>query len=317
MSRDLTKQKGYDILYLKKNDYGEKMRKILALFISVVAILSVSANVEFKQPYNVYKDISYGKSEQNNMDIYIPTSASRAKYNGCIIYIHGGSWYSGKKESMEKDCIFSAQNGYVCATMNYTLMDAEDYSIYKVLDDVTAAAKKLKSFCKSKEISLSKMALAGHSAGGHISMLYAYSRAKEAPMKIAFTVSRAGPVEFHDKNWRDGVSFMALILNGGVTDYENNEMTDEEAEAEIEKAIKKVSPYYHINSSSVPTIMAYGKKDTTVSYNQATMLDKRLTKYGVKHDFIIYPNSGHKLNKDDASQKQYEKKLLEYCKAYF
>ena len=48
----------------------------------------------------------YPKNERNNYTLYIPYSSTfeKDKYNGILLFIHGGSWTHGVKEDIEFLC---------------------------------------------------------------------------------------------------------------------------------------------------------------------------------------------------------------------
>ena len=66
----------------------------------------------------------YDKNERNIYDLYIPysTEFTTDKHNGVILFIHGGSWTSGDKADMEYLAKRYAKQGYITATMSYTLL---------------------------------------------------------------------------------------------------------------------------------------------------------------------------------------------------
>ena len=67
---------------------------------------------------------NYEKNERNVYDLYIPYSAllNKDNYNGIILFVHGGSWIEGSKESFEEFCKIYGELGYITATMGYTVL---------------------------------------------------------------------------------------------------------------------------------------------------------------------------------------------------
>lgn len=286
---------------------------MIALMMAVFGFLISVINTDVKVSYKVYSDVKYGSRANNTMDVYIPETAYKVPENGMVIFLHGGSWYKGDKKTMKNDCIKTAQNGYVCATMNYSFIDEDNYSIDMVLNEVTAAIKKVKSYCADKKIKINKVAVSGFSAGAHIALLYSYKRAQSCPLKLCFVASKSGPTDFHE----DKLGFMALVLSGDYTKYDFSNMTQEQEDAACEKMVLKVSPLNYVTKNSVPTIIAHGKLDKTVPYSQATSLNSKLNKCGVTHKFITFADSGHSLDKNEDSLNKYYKTLKEYCRTYF
>lgn len=146
------------------------------------------------------------KNERNIYDLYIPysTEFTKDKHNGVILFIHGGSWTSGDKADMEYLAKRYAKQGYITATMSYTLLieNFTDYNIFKIMDEITACIQSIKEQLISRNYDDSKLelALGGTSAGGHIALLYAYSMSN-SPIQIKFMIDIVGPVSIEPKYW--------------------------------------------------------------------------------------------------------------------
>ena len=92
-----------------------------------------------------------------------------------MLWIHGGAWIGGNKEQLDIMCkLFSAQ-GYISATVGYTLLgDKYQYNnIYRIIDEITACIKAIKNKLKDYGFDESKLLL---SIGGHIKYRRAFSR---------------------------------------------------------------------------------------------------------------------------------------------
>ena len=162
-------------------------------------------------------------SDQNDirkLDIYYPTSiklgsADKAK---AVITIHGGSWSGGRKEDYSHMTPYIIGQGLIHVNMDYRLLknlsdagnngddseDAEnnDAPYVQMLDDIQMAIKFLKTNATAYRIDTSAIGLMGYSAGGHLAMLYAFSRDKgegsENTIPVKLVISEAGPTDFRD-----------------------------------------------------------------------------------------------------------------------
>jgi acetyl esterase/lipase len=96
---------------------------------------------------NINEGNNYEKNERNVYSLYIPYSATQRKTenNHIILFIHGGSWIGGDKESLEPFCRIYAQMGYITATLGYTLLngDYKNYNIFRQLDEITACIQSI------------------------------------------------------------------------------------------------------------------------------------------------------------------------------
>ena len=78
--------------------------------------------------YNVIKNLKYGEGERNVLDLWI---ADENVNSPLIIYIHGGGFSSGNKESAYRKNSFNRikkfiDNGISFATINYRFRNNED-----------------------------------------------------------------------------------------------------------------------------------------------------------------------------------------------
>ena len=86
--------------------------------------------------------------------------------------------------------------------------------------------------------------------------------------------------------------------------------------ARASAALAKASPLTYVTTSCPPTIITHGQKDTTVPYSNAVTLAAALEAFGVKHDFIAYPNSDHNLSNDPECQKKADSLINDYALSY-
>lgn len=289
--------------------------KIMAFFMSIIAFFAGLFGIDFepKSDY-VFKDLSYGTHERQVLDLRLPENSDGEV--GLVLSIHGGAWIGGEKD-VYKDNLKSICNdlGYAAAAINYRYL-SEDVTLHDIADDIQAALGVIKQKGAEKGITINKVLLTGASAGAHLSMFYAYARADVSPIKPAAVVSYCGPTDLTDENY-----------------YINNDLGDPETVANLfsmacgktftfnqrhtaTEELKAVSPLYYVNESTVPTVICHGQKDTIVPYTNATAIIEKFDRYGVKYDFVSYPNSGHGLDNDPAEQERANELIFEYARTY-
>ena len=262
----------------------------------------------------------YGPHERNTVDIIMPEGAYGTT-RGMILCIYGGAWISGDKEGYSEKLREYASKGYVAAALNYRYVS--DYIHVKdELDDIENALAKVKEVAAEQGCTVNKALLTGASAGAHLSMLYAYSRADSSPVKPCAVVSESGPTDLSNPEYlvllagNDETTLALLCKLCGV------KITMKEYRNKIGrynlwlKAIKKVSPVSYVNGNCAPTVIAHGMVDGVVPYSDAVELDSLLTGAGAKHDFIVFPNSGHFLESDPPQRETLDKLFYEYAEGY-
>ena len=175
----------------------------------------------------------YKKNDRNIYDLYIPQYALDRKNetNGIILWIHGGAWIEGTKDGMDIFCKLYSQQGYISATVGYTLLNSKDkvFNIFKMLDEITACIKAIKKYLIGLGFvgNKLKLAIGGYSAGGHLALLYSYLIKKVDIIPIQFIINYVGPIGLHGKY------YYKLKSNNDTDTLENIEKVEI-----IEQAIK-------------------------------------------------------------------------------
>lgn len=121
--------------------------------------------------YNVIKNLKYGEGERNVLDLWI---ADEKVNSPLIIYIHGGGFSSGNKESAYRKNSFNRikkfiDNGISFATINYRFRNNED-GIITSLNDAKRALQFLRFNSDVYSLDKSKIGVMGSSAGATSSM---------------------------------------------------------------------------------------------------------------------------------------------------
>lgn len=231
-----------------------------------------------------------------------------------MLEIHGGSWIAGHKDISKSDKkYYCNKNDVAIAGINYSYV-SESVHMDTLINEITMALTKIKELAASKNININNVLLTGKSAGGHLSLLYAYKCKDISPIPVSCVVSYCGPTDLTDKNFfynTDGSrKEWAIELAGKVTGIDITNMAEDFASAQDE--LKKYSPLTYVDESAVPTVIGHGEKDTVVPFTNAISLDEALTRANVDHIFIRYPNSEHSLQEDPESAEAMDK-WLDYC----
>lgn len=154
---------------------------------------------------NVTSDLSYGPHPQQKMDVYLP--ANRSAETPLIIFLHGGGFIGGDKKEVSDVAQIYLDLGYAVANINYRLIDTaglfrepmvhqlSNITIAHQLDDIAVAIDKIGNMANEWRINSSKWAIAGHSAGATLALLYAHG-AHNTPGRIKAAVNFAGAITF-------------------------------------------------------------------------------------------------------------------------
>lgn len=260
--------------------------------------------------YNVKKEISYGEyGERNLLDIAFPRNKEAASL---IVFIHGGGWIGGSKSNYAESYSKKYSDGYVYAAINYRYVN-EEFHCNDILIDIQKAMLKIKDVCKENNYNINKVAFFGHSAGGHLSLLYAYKMRDVCPFNIGFVSSLAGPTDLSDEKYitESAIGDSYYDLAGFMTGL----IIDANSFKDCKEALLEVSPINYVNQAC-PTIICHGDKDEIVPYSNAKTLNDKLEGAHIKHDFFTFTDSGHGLDKSEDVNKKYEEKFKEYKNNY-
>lgn len=235
------------------------------------------------------------RSKRQTYDLVIPKSASGSM--GLILCIHGGGWVEGNKDDYTSSLMrISEEKGFAAACMNYRYV-SEAVGFDDILDDVSGTLSAIREIGAACGVCFDRVLLTGISAGGHISLLYAYTRRDTAPIPPVCVVELCGPTDFEDGfyysdensvNHAVGPEYFRGIISRGV--HYNIDPDDLAAAA---PALRQYSPVNFIDKDTVPTVFGHGEQDTIVPYQNALDLDAKLTACGVEHTFVSFPDSGH------------------------
>lgn len=267
--------------------------------------------------FKAYKDLSYGKKAKNKYDLYIPSNVRQAGKGAMIALIHGGAYQEGSKDDEASIGYLYTAAGYIVANIDYT--PTAKYNSVDLLDmnaELFQAVKAAKKKLTRLGITCNEMATFGYSAGGGLSLTYAYTHAKDSAIPVKFVSAGSAPVDFTSDAWMNGLYVK--------TKQEAAEFVtgDKYTEAQVgsgtkgERVLKKMSPITYLKSDSVPTLLLYGEQDYLVPTGQHKDFLKKLDKVGVYHEVFLNPYGGHLSLLSEAGVK-WLVRTLTWCEVYF
>ena len=297
------------------------LTKIGAFFMAIISFFNIlfAGYIRHYPDNRIFLNQCYtdSKDKRQKYDLVFP---KKAKGNlGLVLCIHGGGWVEGSKDEYT-DSLFqvSEEKGVAAACMNYRYV-SEDVSYDDVLDDISSALAAIKAKGAEYGVNFDKVLLTGISAGGHLSLLYAYTRKDAAPIKPACVVELCGPTDLENPFFYSvenrvgasvGVEYFRNIISNGIgfdIDLDNFDTARE--------TMKKYSPINYVDENTVPTVLGQGEIDNIVPYQNSVDLDRKLTEFNVEHTFISFPNSNHECE-DKESMSKIMKLFFEYIDTY-
>jgi acetyl esterase/lipase len=229
-------------------------------------------------------DVEYSRIDRETltMDIYFPQKQKEG--SPAVIYVHGGAWASGNKESGPGLLIIAelVKNGYLVAAVDYRLAPAHIFPAQIV--DVKTAVRFLKQNAAVYGIDASRIGAFGTSAGGHLVSL--------AGLTADYDL-------FRDDQYRevsDGVMAVADLF--GPADLESlftglEKMLAERIFGKKDDALKVASPVEYVRGDGPPFLIIQGDKDAVVPLYQSEEFYRSLVDSGNYAELFIVKNAGH------------------------
>ncbi|MBE6725028.1 MAG: alpha/beta hydrolase [Ruminococcaceae bacterium] len=246
----------------------------------------------------LFENAPYGDHERQRYDLILPEE--NAGERGLILFIHGGSWIHGDKAAYRDDLDFWAGKGFAAASVNYHYL-APDVHMDTLVSDIALAVFAIRRKAEAHGVKLGKALLTGASAGGHLSLLYAYSMAEISAIKPACVVDYCGPALLSDEKLLFTAPEHHPPMDQWIELFSNLTgipFTLENWKAVI-RELDRYSPVTYISDSSVPTILVYGMKDDVVPFSNAKALRDGLEAHGVEYVFLPMPEAGHGLEQPE------------------
>lgn len=263
------------------------MRIFYGLFLMVIYCSSCQQEPVNPPPAGPLRDttllnLSYGSAPAQILDLGLP--ANRTSNTPLVIVIHGGGWVTGDKAELNWLLNGLKARGFAVANINYrlTLNTTDNYKMQ--LDDVDSAINYTLRRSAINTFNGQKLYIAGHSAGGHLSLSYAYTR--NATGRIKAVGSLAGPTDLYNMSY-----YNFNIYNPILEPYLGLPLFP--ASAEATARYKNCSPFYQANATVPATIFFHGDLDFVVAPDQSSSLNTKLGTLGVDHKLVSYPLTFH------------------------
>lgn len=212
------------------------------------------------------------------LNVYRPMQPGK---NPAIVVIYGGAWRSGEPSANQQFSEYIAAQGYTVLAIDYR--HAPQYKFPTQIQDVETALKFIQQHANEYEIDLTRMAIMGRSAGGHLAMLAAYT-SETLPFRAV--INYYSPVDltegYNDPPFPDPINSREVLRSflGGTPQ-------------ELPELYRQASPYQHIKPSLPPTLLIYGKRDHIVQSKFGRALAEKLNANGNTAVFIEIPWSEH------------------------
>ncbi|KIW16080.1 hypothetical protein PV08_06131 [Exophiala spinifera] len=239
-------------------------------------------------------DICYvpnGHARQK-LDLYLP--AKGPVLRPVIVYIHGGEWRFGSKESELRPKHFKGIK-YAVASLNYRL--SMDAPFPAALEDCKAAIRWLRANDETYRLDSECFLAWGEAAGGHLAALLGTTGdIKDFDVGEHLDISSAvqGVVAYYPS-----VDFLLMDSQALPGSQQHNHPNSAESKfiggpiSENLDKVKRANPITYITPSTCPFLVAHGTEDRLIPFPQSELLVAALREAGVPVIFYQVEGADH------------------------
>lgn len=230
-------------------------------------------NLTFAERPEVDRE-GHGEGELR-LDLYLPEQRNPHPVP-VLVYIHGGMWMFGTKETDQEILEHFARQGFAVASIEYRFISEALFPAQ--IHDVNAAIRWLRAHADEYGLDAGNVGVWGVSAGGHLAALAGVTNDVDE-----FTVD--GPYAGYSSNVQAAASWYGIMALHKMVETAppDSEMPYEEANApesmlvgepiaENPDAGKYASPVEYLDPDDPPLLLYHGNEDGLVGYGQSELM---------------------------------------------
>jgi acetyl esterase/lipase len=250
--------------------------------------------------YRVVADQTYlvADGQESKLDLYVPREATAPAPT--MLYIHGGGWVGGSKESSTLALLPYLEQGWAVVNVEYRLGSVA--LAPGAVEDCRCALRWVRANAATYNLDPARVVVTGHSAGGHLSLTTGMLTASAgfdhlcpkrnqdpAAGGFADVVVEEMPVAAI-VNWFGITDVGDLLAGENAKTYAVQWMGSRADRFEL---AKQLSPLQHVRAGLPPILTLHGDADPIVPYDHAVRLHRALAEAGVPNQLHTIPGGGH------------------------
>jgi acetyl esterase/lipase len=217
------------------------------------------------------------------LDVYRPATPGP---HPTLLHIHGGGWTGGSREGVVLRTLPYLQMGFAVVNVSYRL--ARVAPAPAAVEDCLCALKWIAENAKEYGFDVSRIAVTGYSAGGHLALTTGMipesagldRQCPGAPLpKVAAIVNWYGITDVNDLLAGANRRVYAVTWLGSL---ENREAV-----------ARRVSPLTYVRKDLPAILTIHGDADPVVPYTHGTRLQASLQNAGVANELVTIPKGLH------------------------
>jgi acetyl esterase/lipase len=257
------------------------MKKIIFFLLIVIATNhswgqeTIRKESQNMKPTPTYSNVSYGPHERQVFDIWL-TSSKNEGPTPLVIYIHGGGFRGGNKNSIKATSIKQFMDaGLSVAAIHYRLSDVGTYPV--MMEDAALCLQTIRSRAREWNLNQDKVACYGGSAGAGISLWLGFHDDMGDPdndnpisrqsTRITSVAASNGQSTYDLHTFRDWFGVPDLKIPGSLYPLFNVKTESEWNSQRVRRLMKDASPITHLTKDDIPVYMSYSQDNVPVDKN--------------------------------------------------
>jgi len=252
-----------------------------------------------QRPVVCRKELVFGRGGDRDLtlDLFRPAKPEERPLP-VLVFIHGGGWGGGTKESYHDLAARAASRGYLCASVFYRL--AGEAPFPAAIEDCKCAVRWVRSNAAEHGTDGEHIAVWGHSAGGHLAAMVALAPGKfegeggwqESSSAVQCAVCFSTPFDLTDKT---------SGLEGLVTQFIGPTPADRlrpagGPAAEPDEIRRQASANTYVAGGKTLFLLFHGVEDV-LPISQSDRFAAALRDAGVPVELVRVPGAGHDLER--------------------
>ncbi len=239
--------------------------------------------------YRIVPNVVYSTANNYDckLDAYVRNNPGHT--TPTVIYIHGGGWVAGSKETSVMSLLPYLEMGLSVINVEYRL--ARVSLAPAAVEDCRLALRWVFKNAKQYGFDTTKIIVTGGSAGGHLALMTGMldpSYGFDIPTDWDYT--GVEPKVAAIVNWFGITDVKDLLSGPNKQDYAVNWLSNLNDKDII---AQKMSPMSYVRKGLPPIFTVHGDKDQLVPYTHAVRLHEGLTKAGVPNQLMTIPGGRH------------------------
>jgi len=269
------------------------MKKLLIVALLASSSWSAAAQdsplawaARLENSYRIVPNVTYltASNVEAKVDLFVTRTPDKPLPT--MVYIHGGGWTGGTKESRNVALLPYLDMGMNVVNVEYRL--ARVAQAPAAVEDCRCALRWVIQNAKQYGIDVNRIVVSGESAGGHLALTTGMLPAsagldRQCPgpdnLKVAAIVNWYGISDVNELLDGPNMKTYAVAWLGSATDRE--------------QIAKRVSPLSYVRAGLPPIFTIHGDADPTVPYTQSVRLHKALSDAGVANELMTIPGGKH------------------------